>query len=372
MNKVWINSLLLVLFSDINVVAADSPERLEVGGAVKVNYKYIDYNQESKHKGGDLVFDVTSIKFSGKNGQWGLESDYRFTADSHYVRYGYGYYDVSNDFQIQFGVNQTPFGNIGVISNSYWFGLPYYLGFEDDHDVGIKSVYKGENFRTEFAFYKNAEYEASETKRYGADLYSGKIGGIEYFNEEVNQFNLRHTYFFDHEAGGTALGVSLQYGDIYNSQTGNMGERTAYALHLDSHIYDWNIQLQLLEYQYDAAEPVGSKKIAVSVVGATFEVASKAQVYSVNIAKNVPTSWGRLKLYNDFGLMTPDVDDSSYDNSMQNVTGFSAYIGSVVIMLDYIMGNNMTFSTADNNHIGLPCLGEGWDKRVNFNLAYYF
>lgn len=371
MRKQWANLLIVILFYNINVFAVDSSAWFNTGGAVKVSYKYIDYNQESKDKLGDLVFDVVSLKFSAKNGQWGVESDYRFTTESHYVRYGYGYYDVSNDFQIQFGVNQTPFGNIGVISNSYWFGLPYYLGFEDDHDLGIKSVYKGENFRSEFAFYKNAEYEASETKRYSADLYSGKIGDIEYFNEEVNQFNLRHTHFFGHETVGTALGVSLQYGDIYNSQTGNTGERTAYALHLDSHIYDWNVQLQLMQYQFDATEPVDSKKIAFSVVGATFEVASKAQVYSINVAKSIPMTWGRIKMYNDFGFMTPDVGDNSYNNSMQNVTGFASYIGPVVIMFDYIMGNNMTFSSS-NNHIGLPRLENGWDRRVNLNVAYYF
>jgi hypothetical protein len=59
--------------------------------------------------------------------------------------------------QVQVGINQVPFGNPEFISNSFWFGVPYYLGFEDDYDTGIKTVYSNDGWGTEFAFYKNAE-----------------------------------------------------------------------------------------------------------------------------------------------------------------------------------------------------------------------
>ncbi|MCG9723535.1 hypothetical protein, partial [Shewanella sp. Isolate7] len=326
----------------------------------------------SKDKGGDLTFDMAAIKFNGQKGDWGLAAEYRFTSSTDYIKYGYGYYNIDPDWQLQFGINKVPFGNRDFISNSWWFGIPYYLGFEDDHDVGIKAIYEKNGWHTDLAFYKNPEYGPTENKRYATDLYTGTINGTEYNNEETNQFNVRQTYTLEHEGGSTTVGGSVQYGQIYNNKTGNNGDRYAVALHLDSSYKGWNLQLQAMQYEYDAADAVDPNKIGVSVVSWQYEIASKGQAYSVNIAKTFNTDWGSVKCYNDFGLMTPDVADDSYDNSMQNVTGCAISAGPTYTMVDFIMGKNMTFSTANNDHVGLPEVGDDWDKRVNINFGYYF
>lgn len=345
---------------------------INIGGAVRVNYAYKDYSESSKDKSGDLTFDMAAIKFNGKTGDWGLSAEYRFTSGTDYIKYGYGYYDLNTDWQLQFGINKVPFGNPGFISNSFWFGIPYYLGFEDDHDIGVKAVYEKNGWHTDMAFYKNAEYGASENKRYATDLYTGTINGTEYNNEETNQLNLRQTYTMEHEGGSTTFGGSVEAGQIYNSKTGNTGDRYAVAAHLDSSFNGWNLQLQAMQYEYDAADSADANKIGVSVVSWQYEIASKGQAYSANIAKTVTTDWGSLKFYNDFGLMTPDVADSSYDDSLQNVTGVAISAGATYTMIDFIMGKNMTFSTANNDHVGLPEMGDEWDKRVNINFGYYF
>ncbi|RTR30130.1 hypothetical protein [Shewanella atlantica] len=353
----------------IPVAAEDG---IDVGGAVRVNYAYKDYSEASKDKGGDLTFDMAAIKFNGKKGDWGLSAEYRFTSSTDYIKYGYGYYDIDTDWQLQFGINKVPFGNPGFISNSFWFGIPYYLGFEDDHDIGIKAVYESNSWHTDLAFYKSPEYGPGENKRYATDLYTGTINGTEYHNEETNQLNLRQTYKFEHAGGSTTVGGSVQVGQIYNSKTGNTGDRYAAALHLDSSYNGWNLQLQAMQYEYDAADAADPNKIGVSVVSWQYEIASKGQSYSANIAKIVSTDWGSLKFYNDFGLMTPDVEDQSYDDSLQNVTGVAIAAGATYTMIDFIMGKNMTFSTANNDHVGLPEMGDDWDKRVNINFGYYF
>jgi len=367
---------LSALVTAMTIVGLSTPvaaeDGINIGGAVRVNYAYKDYSEASKDKGGDLTFDMAAVKFNGKKGDWGLSAEYRFTSSTDYIKYGYGYYDINPDWQLQFGINKVPFGNPGFISNSFWFGIPYYLGFEDDHDIGIKAVYESNGWHTDLAFYKNPEYGPGENKRYATDLYTGTINGTEYHNEETNQLNLRQTYKLEHAGGATTLGGSVQVGQIYNSKTGNTGDRYAAALHLDSSYNGWNLQLQALQYEYDAADAEDSNKIGVSVVSWQYEIASKGQSYSANIAKTVETDWGSLKFYNDFGLMTPDVEDSSYDDSLQNVTGVAIAAGATYTMVDFIMGKNMTFSTANNDHVGLPEMGDDWDKRVNINFGYYF
>jgi hypothetical protein len=367
---------LSALMAAITIAGLSAPvaaeDGINIGGAVRVNYAYKDYSDSSKDKGGDLKFDIAAIKFNGKKGDWGLAAEYRFTSSTDYIKYGYAYYDIDTDWQLQFGINKVPFGNPGFISNSFWFGIPYYLGFEDDHDVGIKAVYESNGWHTDLAFYKNSEYDASENKRYATDLYTGTINGTEYNNEETNQLNLRQTYKVMHAGGATTLGGSVQLGQIYNSKTGNTGDRYAAALHLDSSYNGWNLQLQAMQYEYDAADAKDSNKIGVSVVSWQYEIASKGQSYSANIAKTVDTDWGSLKFYNDFGLMTPDVEDQRYDDSLQNVTGVAIAAGATYTMVDFIMGKNMTFSTANNDHVGLAEMGDDWDKRVNINFGYYF
>ncbi|QQX82647.1 hypothetical protein JK628_20490 [Shewanella sp. KX20019] len=361
-----------IALSSSAAYAEEQEDGINIGGAVRVNYGYKDYSEASKDKGGDLTFDMAAIKFDGKKGDWGLAAEYRFTSNTNYIKYGYATYDVDPDWQLQFGINKVPFGNRDFISNSWWFGLPYYLGFEDDHDVGVKAIYESNGWHTDLAFYKNAEYGPTENKRYSTDLYTGTINGTEYNNEETNQFNVRQTYTAEHEGGQTTFGGSVQYGQIYNSKTGNNGDRYAVALHLDSSYKDWNLQLQAMQYEYDAADAEDPNKIGVSVVSWQYEIASKGQSYSVNLAKTFNTDWGSVKCYNDFGLMTPDVDDDDYDNSMQNVTGCAISAGPTYTMVDFVMGKNMTFSTANNDHVGLPEMGDDWDKRVNINFGYYF
>lgn len=370
-------ALLLALLMPTSLVITDvhatsAEDGIKVSGIVRVNYAYKDYDEASKDKLGDFTFDMAAIKFDGKLGDWGLASEYRFLDGWNMLRYGYGFYDVNPQWQLQLGVTQVPFGNPGFISNSFWFGVPYYLGFEDDYDLGVKAAYSSGAWNTEMAFFKNAEYAASNNQRYATDLYSGVVNGTEYFNEETNQLNLRQMYEITYAGGQTRLGGSVEFGQIYNSNTGNNGDRYAIALHMESSYNDWNLQLQVMQYEYDAADVVDNNKIAVSVYNYQYEIAAKAQAYSVNIAKTLNTGWGSIKLYNDFGMVTPDVDDDSYDTSYQNVTGVALAAGPTYTMIDFILGKNMYASTRDNSHVGLPEMGDSWDKRVNINFGYYF
>ncbi|WP_394132296.1 hypothetical protein [Shewanella maritima] len=368
--------LFVIIFSCLCVsqayAADDSPDGIDVSGTLRVNYAYIDYNQASKDKLGDFTFDMAAIKFDGKLGQWGLATEYRFYDGWQTLRYGYGFYDVNPQWQLQFGVTQKPFGNPGFISNSFWFGVPYYLGFEDDYDLGVKGVYQQGAWGTEIAVFKNGEFSASNNDRYSPDLYTGTVNGTEYYNEEINQFNLRQTYKISYEGGQTLFGGSVEVGQIYNSNTGNTGSRYGVALHMDSSYQNWNLQLQIMQYEHDAADAIDGNKIAVAAYNWQYEIASKAQAYSVNLARTFSTDWGSVKVYNDFGLVTPDVADNYYDDSYQNVTGAAISAGPTYTMIDFIIGKNMYASTGDNNHVGLPGNSDDWDKRVNINFGYYF
>ncbi|BDY06088.1 hypothetical protein [Ferrimonas sp. YFM] len=371
LNKITAALFALSTLTCAGSYANDAEDGIAIGGTVRANYQYKEYSDQSKDKAGDLKFDVLAIKFNGSLNGIGLASEYRFYEGYHMLLNAYAYGEIGEQIQATIGLTKVPFGNPGYISNSFWFGLPYYLGFEDDHDMGATLQFSHGNWTTDLGAFKNAEYSPSNSQRYSTDIYEGTINGTQYNNEETNQLNLRETYLIEHASGQSIVGASVEWGQIYNTETGDNGDRYALALHLDSSINDWNLQLQAIQYEYDAADASNPNKIALSAFDWQYEVASKGQIYSLNIAKTIPTSFGSIKVYNDFGMMTPDVDDSSYDDSLMNVLGMGISAGPTYTYVDLISGKNM-YAAGINDHIGLPQADDGWDHRININLGYYF
>lgn len=339
----------------------------DIGGMVRANYSYIDYDEASKDKGGDFKFEVAAISFNGEMDDFGVSMEYRYRDDFDAIKHGFVYYKPSEDITINAGVAKVPFGNIGFISNSFWLSLQYYVGFEDDYDTGVSLQYNGDSSRTDIAFFKNSETGASSTKQFATDLATGVINGTEYNAEETNQINLRHSVFFDAWGIQSTLGASVELGQIYDSKLGETDGRYAYAIHYDGKMGDWNLQAQWLSYQFDTQDDRNT--VAMGVVGATFETASEAQALTVNLAKNIDMSWGHIRAYNDFNVLMPE--HSEFDDSYQNVTGFSVKRGPILAWFDFIVGKNMLWSSR-SNHVGLKDAYDEWDKRIHINLGYYF
>jgi hypothetical protein len=70
----------------------------------------------------------------------GIQCEYRWypTFNTHFVKEGWFEYAFPDEWEVQLGVTRTPFGNLQYNSHNWWFQLPYYVGLEDDHDMGVK------------------------------------------------------------------------------------------------------------------------------------------------------------------------------------------------------------------------------------------
>ncbi|MGL4836392.1 MAG: hypothetical protein ACRC22_02645, partial [Shewanella sp.] len=79
--------------------AEPQEDGMNVGGSVRVNYGYRDYDDKSKDKGGDFNFDVATLKVTGQKGDFGLAAEYRFTAKTNFIKFGYGYYKIDPDWE---------------------------------------------------------------------------------------------------------------------------------------------------------------------------------------------------------------------------------------------------------------------------------
>ncbi len=358
----------LLCFPASIVFAADG---IDFGGALRVQYNYNDWNESSKDKVGDFDLDTFRLNMDGEISEMILSAEYRFYPqyDTNFPHHGWIGYNFTENWQGQIGLHQVPFGIQPYASHNFWFSGAYYVGLEDDYDMGVKALYNKGPLDLSFAFYKNAELSGS-TGRYSIDVVD--TGS----NEETNQGNIRAAYTFTHsDSASTEFGISGEYGGLRNSTTGDIGDHYAGAVHMVGNYGPWNIQLEGIQYEYDPENPATGNDDVINVGGYSFdwEIPAEATIGTFNVAYGLPVDIGpisKLTFYSDNTAIEPDEDQ--LDTIWQNVVGTMITSGPVYTYVDVISAENMAFM--GGNMVGPEAAwqGSGRNTRVNINVGYYF
>ncbi|MBN2644865.1 MAG: hypothetical protein JXR59_05250 [Desulfuromonadaceae bacterium] len=360
-----------------DVVQEDKPA-IRIGGALRVNYGLKDWDDAQKEKGGDFAFDTFRFNVDGSIADMILSAEYRFYPEYNFntLHHGYIGYNFSDDLQGQIGIHQVPFGLQPYASHNFWFSGAYYIGLEDDYDMGIKLLYTPGPVSVTAAFYKNGELgSAGDADRYSVDVNRDASGGYAGAqaagNEETNQGNLRLAYLIEHgDKASTELGCSLEYGGLYNNLTGDMGDHWAGAIHLNGHYGPFNLQLEYARYEYDPENPLGFDDDIITLGGYSYSWGAPAEAdFGIfNLSYSLPVSWGpisNLTFYSDNTVIEPD--DSRFGTIWQNVIGTMISAGPVYTYIDIISGENMIFSGGD-----MTAPDNERTTRLNVNFGYYF
>lgn len=370
----------------VEEVLAENKPSIAIGGALRAQYGVKDWDDKSTDKGGDFSFDTFRFDVNGSIGDVILSAQYRFYPeyDFNTIHHGYIGYNFTDDLQGQIGIQQVPFGLQPYASHNFWFSGAYYVGLEDDYDMGIKLLYTPGPLSVTAAFYKNGELgDAGNAERYSVDVNSDASGGYAGAqgagNEESNQGNLRVAYLFEHGENATSeIGVSGQYGGIYNDNTGNMGEHIAGAVHLNGNYGAFNLQLEYVNYQYNVENPEGAgfddDIITLGCYGYSWGAPADAEIGIFNLSYSLPVSWGpvsNLTFYSDNTIIRPE--ESRFEDIWQNVVGVMVTSGPVYTYFDIISGENMIFS--GGNMVDFEGLSDNYNERTtrfNINIGYYF
>lgn len=346
--------------------------KIKIGGALRLNYSYKNYDQDNMDRMGDFGFELFRLNADIDYKDIFLSVEYRWYGNFNAIRYGYFGYHLTDNSSIQIGIHQVPFGMLPYASHSFWFNATYYLGFEDDYDAGIKFIYDDASWNLQAAFYKNPEYIDSERYgRYSFDLVTDDIQG----NEEINQLNLRSVYKWNLNKDLLMnLGLSLEAGQIYNKITKEKGNRHAFALHNNLFYKKWNLQLQWISYEFNPKNPedLSEKTIQFGAFMFPFEVSTKADVYTFNLANDIHINkkyLDRIKVYLNMSMVSPKQGYGS--NSKQVVLGTTLIKRGLYAYFDYIFGQNMWFSGGPGIGLTHP-EDETWNSRLNINFGYYF
>jgi len=200
---------------------------VKFGGALRFNYIYSSWKEEQKKQGGDLMYDMFRINAEASYRGISLNAEYRLYSDAFgggVLKQGWLAYDFDEKNSIQAGLTQVPFGIQQYNSHNWFFNIGYYIGLEDDHDIGVKFIHEQEEgWQYQVAFFKNSESIAFggatdvSHSRYSYDVASIDVDGDgepDYRNKEVNQLNLKVYYKLKHREFRHQFGGYTQYGGL--------------------------------------------------------------------------------------------------------------------------------------------------------------
>jgi hypothetical protein len=361
---------------------------LHVGGALRFNAFYKSWDQDNKDLGGDFAFDTFRINVDGSSHGIDLSAEYRFYAGYNMLHHGYVGHTFSDGTELQIGLTRKPFGLLPYASHNWFFDITYYLGMEDDYDLGVKVLLPWKTVDLQLAFYKNGggsfTGDSIDSARYSYDVvhtdenelgYAGVFGPRT--NREVNQFNGRIAHTWSHDkANTTEVGLSAEYGGLYNSTTRETGDHWAAALHLNGNYGRFNVMVEALAYAFEPEMPAGEDDsfIVMGAYDAPYKVAAEGSVFIANIAYTLPVGSklvDSLTFYNDFSTVRKT--DRSFADSFQNVIGVLIASGKLFTYVDAAFGKNQPW--IGPNYGRALAEGDpeaGWELRFNINIGYYF
>lgn len=378
-------TLLLLLFCFIGTLCRAQQQEpkeekpaLKVGGALRFNYNLSTWKKDQVERGGDFGFDLFRINVQSAYKGLKLNAEYRFYSQAFgggFLKQGWFQYDFSEAAQLQVGLNQVPFGIQQYNSNNWFFNITYYLGFEDDHDMGVKYIHDQGRWQWQAAYYKSAEDFVFSSAEASPNRYSYDVTGR---NKENNQLNFKLVRRLD-DSLAHELGASVQGGLLYNLDTGRNGTRYAGAVHYEYKPArsPWNVKLQAMLYRFRPAYASGAALpyVEMGAYGANYNVANQGELYTANVAYHLPLTTRLLQgitFYDNYGYYNKRM--KGFENSHMNVLGALFTAGPMSIYTDAAFGYNhpwlgpewtnaFTAGTPGDTH---------WHMRFNVNMGYYF
>jgi len=100
-------------------VVEEDTDGIDVGGAVRLNYWWQDYNPQRKDRYGDFELELFRVNFRGEVGDVILDAEWRRYNDFQAIHHAWVGYNFSDDLQMQLGISRVPFGT-GDLPRAVW------------------------------------------------------------------------------------------------------------------------------------------------------------------------------------------------------------------------------------------------------------
>jgi len=229
-----------------NAMAENSTEKytyLDVGGAIRFNYGWLDYGSTD---GIDLELLRADLKAG--TGPLSFSAQYRWYDGFDAIHHAWLGWQFTPDTALKAGIQQVPFGLLPTASHSFWFGSGYYLGLEDDYDPGLVLSRQHGSTQWHLGWFSGDEYgDARRYRRYSFDIAA--TDALPY--RERDRVHAR----IEHRGGDTGsqwlLGASGLVGRLQDIHSRQHHRQYAAAVHAQWQHGPWTTQLQWARYRHD-------------------------------------------------------------------------------------------------------------------------
>lgn len=363
------------------VLAVDLGNGFRLGGALRYNYVYKDWDPNYDGKG-QVDFDTARIDAGYDRGPWLASAQYRYYRfrgghETHFLHHAWLGYRFDEATQLHVGVNPMPFGILPFASHNFFFSMAYYLGLEDSYNLGGKLLHHAGPWDFQLGFYLRDGGDWSGDSDSSARYTFNIVEEGEVRNRERDTLVGRAAYAIGKsEHGAGEVGLSLLAGRLPNRTTGRDGHRYAGAVHYRGDYGPWGVMLQAARYVNHVDNPPGqdSRVVIMGAYDFAYEVAARGNLYIANLSYRLG-NWGVLRdvtFYTDHSLLSKNAQ--GFQDSQQQVYGVSfTPIDKVFVYVDYLRGRQQPY-LGPNFSTGLAAGGadDSWHERVNINVGVYF
>ena len=258
-------------------------------------------------------------------------------------------------------------------------------------DLGIKYSRTYDNLAIDMAYYVSDEgtYNGAnfskDSVRYSYDVVDETGDGY----EERNQVNLRAIYTIKGDNGSTAVGGSLEYGQLDSNGPQDDGDHYAASGHAVCKYANVTLATQLTYYNYDVEpdQPLGTDRL-VQMGAFDFPtlIAEEAWIPGVSLSYYLETpqvDWLEYVIpYVEYSNIVKETDGCN--NSELVDIGAAWGNGGWYIYTDLVFSNGNDFvgnavgygdyagdSVWSSNRVGENPTDK-WEYRFNINFGYYF
>jgi hypothetical protein len=355
----------------------DNNKNIDIGGALRANYRYEDWGSSNYRNPPHLRFDTFRIDASGNYNDAFFDSGFWFQDHRKYaIDRAYVGYHLSGNSDLQLGAPFKPFGLQPYPQFGWSYGIPFYLGFGVNNGLGAKYQFHDHGWALDAAYFPRmmpagvryapevGNFDDLKNTNYGSQHLQA--------NEKRDQVNLRLAREFHQGDWNNELGGSLAVSRLYNHDTGDNGTYWATGLHALVNYDPWHLSTQVIRYSYDAKGPEGANNSVILMGGngltPAYLIPAQATTASINLARDVEVPWGpvkKLRFYNDYSVLWKDKDGGS--DSKMNTLGVQVFALPVMVWVDLTWAQNAnpwgsTQSSGSNK----------WYFRTNLNIGYYF
>jgi hypothetical protein len=358
-------------------------------GGIALSVAFIDWARPTalRTRDGDLRFSVLRLGARASYGPLRLDFEYRIYPFYQFLRHAVVAYDFTEQLSVDIGVSRVPFGLLPFASNSWFFGLPYYAGLEDDADFGLRVHYQVSGWDLWLAFYKNTEgsYLGSsrDSARFSYDVVQAsqeELAGsgirAERNDRETNMGVARVAYNLKQGDFSMELGGSARVGMLQDLASDKSSVHWAFAPHARL-TYRWfELTLEEIEYRFAPHVQQGDDRRLV-VMGAfdyPYAVARRGHLLVTNLAFRHEVAWGPVELvsvYVDCGQLFKSA--RSFKTSRQLVVGAYLLAGPVHFSLDLGLGQHHPWIGPDYSAgLGAGGASSRWYRWVNANIGFAY